>query len=94
ITSYLMSYYAYHANTAVVTFSDLTFAPSVLNFFGFTLFVIGFLFTLFVLKLVSTYSLRNKNVFNILFYHIVYLSVYPTIMFYAMYKLIRGTYTW
>jgi len=94
ISTYLSTYYAYHANTVIFSFSDLSFAPSVLNFFGFTLFIIGLLFTIFVLKLVSDYSLKNKNVFNILFYHIIYLSIYSVLLSYALYKLIRGNYTW
>jgi len=94
IVSYLSTKYSLYASTAVLRFQDLSFAPSILNFFGFALFFLGVGFAFLILKIMDAYKLKNNNIFNVLFYSIIYLSIYPTIMLAGLYKLIRGNYIW
>lgn len=94
LVSYLSTKYSVYSGAAILTFSDLTFAPSILNFFGGVLFITGFAFTALGLIIINDQHVRNKNIFNIFFYLIVYLTIYPFIMITGLYKLVRGTYSW
>lgn len=92
--SFLSTKYSVIAQSTILSFSDLTFAPSILNFFGAALFILGGGFALLVISLMREHEVKNKNLFNILFYLIVYLSIYPFIMVTALYKFARGKYSW
>ena len=94
LVHYLSTKYSLAADSTILRLQDLSFAPSVLNFFGLVLFILGTGFTMFGLAVIKEKSVQNRNFFNILFYLIVYLAVYPTIMLTGLYKLIRGNYTW
>lgn len=95
ITTYMTTSYSLYANTAIARFDEFTFAPSILNYFGFALFFLGLWFTYFALQnMKQIHSIKNANVFNTLFYLTIYLSIYPFIMITSLYKLMRGKYTW
>ena len=94
IVSYLSTKYSLYASTAVIRLEEFSFSPSILNFFGFTLFLLGVSYTFYVLKVMKAQKIRDRNIFNVLFYSIIYLAIYPTIMITAMYKLARGKYSW
>ncbi len=95
LISYLSTKYSFAASSTIIRLQDLTFAPGILNFFGGALFILGIGFTLLGLWLVNERHAKIKgNVFNILFYIIVYLAVYPFIMVNALTKLISGKYSW
>ena len=91
---YLSTSYSVYAQTAVLTFQDLSFAPSILNFFGATLLILGGGFTLLMISVMKEKNVTKKKILNILFYQIVYLSIYPFIMLTGLTRLIRGKYTW
>ena len=91
---YLSTKYSIYAQATILTLQDLTFTPSILNFLGAALFILGGAFTLVVIATMKEGHVKNKNIFNILFYLIVYLSIYPLIMITALTKLIRGKYSW
>ena len=93
LVSYLSTKYSIYAQTTVATLQDLSFAPSVLNFFGAALFFLGLIFTLFVLSNMRDVEQKTKP-FNILVYSLVYLTIYPFISATALYKLARGKYSW
>lgn len=92
--SYLSAKYSIYASTAIVSLSELTFYPSILNFFGASLFLLGLGFTLFSLNMMKEYGAKNHKLLNILFYTLVYLSVQPFIMIAAIYKQAIGKYSW
>lgn len=94
LVTYLSTKYSVYANTAIVTLQDLSFAPSVLNFFGAALFFLGLAFTLFVLANMRETEFGKTKPFNILMYSLVYLAIYPFISVTAIYKLARGKYSW
>ncbi len=91
--SYLSTKYSFYASTAIVRFQELSFTPTVLNFFGIVLFLFGLGFTFLVLGIFSEKRVK-KGIFNILFYSMIYLTLYPLIMVSALFKLIRGKYSW
>ena len=86
--------YSLEGNTALLYLQDLTFAPSFLNYFGGILFVAGAIFTLVGLGVMDQPRWGKGNVFNIFFYMIVYLAIYPIIMITALTKLVTGKYSW
>ena len=92
--SYLSTKYSLAAQTAIIRFDELSFSPSILNFFGIALFFLGIWFTIFCLNSLSEQKLQKHNIFNLLFYNIVYLTVYPILLLVALYKLWRGNYSW
>ena len=94
IVSYLSTKYSVYASTAILTIQDLSFSPSILNFFGISLFILGAAFTLFGLSIMKQKDLRNDSFFNIGFYLLIYLAIYPFIMITGLYKYFRRTYSW
>jgi cellulose synthase/poly-beta-1,6-N-acetylglucosamine synthase-like glycosyltransferase len=94
LVSYLSTKYSLAASTAVIRLQDLTFTPSVLNFFGFVLFLLGLWFTFFALRIMKEYGPHFKSLFNVIFYIIIYLAIYPLIMITGLFKLITGKYSW
>ncbi|MDP4039054.1 MAG: glycosyltransferase family 2 protein [Candidatus Pacearchaeota archaeon] len=91
---YLSTKYSIYAGSTILRFQDLTFNPSVLNFFGIALFLSGLFFTLIGLSVMNEPRFKNKNILNILFYMLVYLALYPFVMVNGLYKLLRGKYSW
>ncbi len=94
IKQYFLMKFSFIANTALVKMNSFYFTPSVLNYFGIVLFVLGTIFTLFVLFIMKEDALKKRNFFKILIYLTLYLMVYPFIMISAIYKLIRKDMRW
>lgn len=91
---YLSTKYSIYASTTILTLQDLTFSPSVLNFFGGVLFLLGAFFTFFGLGIMKELKKKHTSLFNISFYMVIYLAIYPLIMVTALYKLYTGKYSW
>lgn len=91
---FFLTRYSFIADTAVITLESANITPSVLNFFGVALFLLGWVFTIWGLSVMKQYDLRRQNLLNIFGYLIVYLSLYPFIMIPSMVKFLRGKYGW
>ncbi len=94
LVSYLSTKYSVYASSTIVRLQDVTFSPSVLNFFGFVLFLLGLAFTFLGLFVINDKHVKKGNLFNILFYLIVYLAIYPFNVIHALSKMARGKYKW
>ena len=94
IVEYASTKYALYANSSVFHLQDLSFSPSVLNFFGAALFFLGIFFTIFGLRIVKLKKSHWGNIFNFLFYSLVYLTVYPLLLLVSSYRMLRGNYKW
>lgn len=93
--SYLSTQHSIYADVTIVRLQELTFNPSILNYFGIALFLLGLLFTLFGLYVMKELKLKKETNFTgIMFYLVVYLSIYPFIMITSLYKLSTGKYSW
>lgn len=90
----LISRFSIVASTPVVTLNQLNVTPSVLNFFGLALFLLGAVFTIYGLGVMKQQDLKKQNIFNILIYLLVYLTIYPFIMITSTYRFLRGRYGW
>ncbi len=94
LTDYIFTKYSISVGTPLLTMNDFFITPSFLNYLGIVLFVAGGIFTLLALSIMKSGILKKQNIFNILFYLLVYLSVYPFIMISAIYHFLRGTGKW
>ena len=94
LSNFLFAKYSISVGTPLLTNSDLFITPSFLNYLGAILFIAGFIFTLIVLGIVKSATLKKHNWFNLLFYLLIYLSVYPIIMVSAIYNFINKKYKW
>lgn len=92
IGNYVLVKYGVIANTAIL--GDLNLVPGVINFFGITLFILFFAFTVFVLGVMKDNFLEKENIFHLLLYMTFYLLTYPLYSIVSVYKLIRGNYKW
>jgi cellulose synthase/poly-beta-1,6-N-acetylglucosamine synthase-like glycosyltransferase len=94
IKDYLFVKYSVDIGTQLVTMNDIYITPSFLNYLGIILFIVGGLFTLLALFIMKQKILVKQNIFNIFFYLIFYLAVYPFIMITAIYNYFKGTRKW
>jgi cellulose synthase/poly-beta-1,6-N-acetylglucosamine synthase-like glycosyltransferase len=92
LVAYLSTKYSIYASTALISMQELSFAPSVLNYFGAILGLLGIAFSIF--GFIMMRERHYRKVFNFIFYILVYLSIYPVILVHSSYKMIRGTYSW
>jgi cellulose synthase/poly-beta-1,6-N-acetylglucosamine synthase-like glycosyltransferase len=91
---YLSTKYSIIANETVTRLIHFSFNPSVLNFFGISLFLLGCFYTLFALMTMKELNLKNINLFNLIFFLTVYLMIYPLVMISALYKFVTKKYSW
>jgi|SRR3989344_239399 len=94
ISTILLTKYSLIASTSIITLESLNITPTVLNFFGIALFFLGLVFTIYGLGIMKQKDLRKQNIFNILIYLVVYLTIYPFIMITSLYSFIRGKHSW
>ena len=94
ISNFFYTRYSIELGTPILTMNDFLITPSFLNYLGVILFVTGGLFAILVLFIMKSKILVKQNIFNLLVYLVVYLSVYPFIMITALYHFIKGTGTW
>lgn len=94
LVSYLSTKYSIYASSAIIRLQEITFAPSILNFFGFVLFILGLSFTFLGLFVINDKHIKKGNIFNIFFYLIVYLAIYPFNLIHALYQMATRKYSW
>jgi cellulose synthase/poly-beta-1,6-N-acetylglucosamine synthase-like glycosyltransferase len=94
VNQYLLAKYSLVADTSVITLEQFYFTPSVLNYLGIVLFVMGAIFTFGILVLMKEDIFKKGNFFKILFYLLIYLMVYPFIMLSAIFKFLKKDMRW
>ena len=94
LRDFLFAKFSVDVGTPLLTMNDIFVTPSFLNYLGVVIFIAGLLFTVLVLGIVKSSALKKHNIFDLLFYLIVYLSAYPFIMISAIYNFIKKKYEW
>jgi cellulose synthase/poly-beta-1,6-N-acetylglucosamine synthase-like glycosyltransferase len=94
LSNFLFAKYSINVGTPVLTMNDLFITPSFLNYLGVILFVVGFIFMIVALSIIKAESLKKRNIIDLLFFSLIYLSVYPFIMIGAIYNFIKKKYEW
>jgi biofilm PGA synthesis N-glycosyltransferase PgaC len=92
---YFLTKFSIAAGTNPLIINELYFVPTVFNIFGIALFILGIYFTAFAFsQMKENEFMRRKNLPTLLFYMIVYLTVYPVVLIAALGKTITGKVGW
>ena len=94
VVKYLITKYAIYGGTTLLRLQDFNIHPTVLNFFGLILLIWSLIFTFIGLGVMKMRGKKEVSIFNVLFYMLVYLAIYPFIMITSLYKYLRGKYSW
>lgn len=94
ISNFLYTRYSIIANTPLLTLEDFYITPSILNYLGIALFILGFIFLIIVFSVLKEKILKKENILNMPFYMIVYLTFYPFIMLVAIWHAVKGRRIW
>jgi len=94
VSNLLYTGYSIVAETPLLTLEDMYITPTILNYLGVALFILGFIFLLIVFAILKEKVLIKENVLNIPFYMIIYMACYPFIMVTAIGHIIRGKRVW
>jgi len=92
--NYFSTTYAIGAQTAILSLREINLTPNVLIFFGITIFILSFSFTMLALSYSQEKDFKKLSLFRILIYMCVYLLAYPIILSASMYKFLRGRRSW
>ncbi len=92
--SYLLANYSIAAQTSFLSLQDVNLSPSILNFLGVILFVLGLLFVFFALRFVNRHVREKESFFSVIFYSLVYILLRPLVLMVSLYKFFRGRYSW
>ena len=93
IVRYLSTLYSVQAETAILRLSEINLTPNILLFFGLTLVIFSFTFTMLALRH-SKEEIIKDGVLNIFIYMFFYLLSYPLILIISLYKFSRGKSSW
>ena len=94
VSSYLSTRYSVAAQTAILVLEDINLNPSVLNFLGIILFILGLAFVFFALRFVNKHISEKESFFSVIFYLLIYILLRPIVLIVSLYKFIRGKYSW
>jgi len=91
---YLSTHYSLEAQTAILKLNDVNLSPSLLNFLGVVLFVLGLWFVYFALRYVNNHIKERESFFSVIFYSLVYIVLRPIVLVVSLFKFMRGNYSW
>ena len=94
ISQYLFTKYSIIANTPLLTLNDFYITPSILNYLGVALFILGLIFLFIVFAVLKERVFKKENILPIPFYMIIYMAFYPFIMIAAIIHMIKGKRVW
>lgn len=86
--------YKLNENVGIISLSDISITPNLLNYFGIVLFVSFLIFTLSVLFAMKDKILKNENILEVIAYMTLYLIIYPFMMIKSLYRWMRGEFRW
>ncbi len=95
INRFLITSYSISNDVSIFHFQDFNFYPSVILFYLLVLFLCSIIYYNYILKKTKyTEKLSVKRFFNLVFYILVYLTLYPVIWFSSIYRYIKKDYRW
>lgn len=94
IYSYLLANYSVVGQTSFLSWQDVNLNPSILNFLGVIIFILGLLFIFFALRFVNQNLREKENFFSVIFYSLVYILLRPVVLIISLYNFLRGKYSW
>ena len=92
--SYLSTKYSLIADTSLITLNEINLSPSILNFLGAVLFVLGMLFIFFALRIINKQINEKESFFSVIFYSLIYATLRPIVLVWSLGKFMTGKYSW
>ena len=87
--------YSVSTNSAVFTFQEINLYPSVIIFYFIVLFTLSICYSWYILKAIKyEENLNLKKFLSLLFYILVYLTLYPLVWFVSIYRFLKKDYKW
>jgi len=90
----MIYFYSTAANTYIFSMQDINLYPSVTLFYFVLLFVMSFGFSLYILKRTNYEERTIPKLFNLVFYSVIYLTIYAVLWFPAFYRFFSGDMRW
>ncbi len=94
IATYFTTTYSVSAGTALFSLSDISFNPTVLNYFGFALFLLGSFYIFFGIITMREWKKRYINFYSMIIFLTVYLTLFPLNLIDALFRMAIGKYSW
>lgn len=94
ISNFLFTQYSIVVDAPLLTMNSLYITPSFLNYFGIIIFAVSLIFTFISLGIMKKTMIKKEKIFNILFFAVIYLMVYPFITLISVYKYFKGETSW
>ena len=97
IKTYLFTSLSFSSGTQLLTASDFYITPNILNFFGAVLYLLGLFLIFFSLISLGEKELlkpRPINLFNLLLFVLIYMTIFPVLLVYSFYKIARKQKEW
>jgi poly-beta-1,6 N-acetyl-D-glucosamine synthase len=91
---YLSTNYSLTTQTALLTMEEINLNPSVLNFLGIILLILGLFFLFFALRFVNRNIGEKESFFSVFFFSFVYIVLRPIVLIWSLIKFITGRYSW
>ncbi|MBI2044375.1 glycosyltransferase [Candidatus Pacearchaeota archaeon] len=92
--SYLSTRYSIVAETALLRMNDVNLNPSILNFLGVILFVVGLWFVFLALRHINNHIHEKESFFSVIFYSLIYIMLRPIVLVVSLVKFLTGKYSW
>jgi len=94
IKEYLIIKMSFITSTSFFTVDNFYFVPSILNYVGALLLIVGAIYTLSLLFIMEEDIFKRRKAMRIIVYMLFYTALYPCIMITAVYKLIKKDMRW
>ncbi len=92
--SYLSTNYSLASQTAILALEDINLNPSVLNFFGVIMLILGLAFLFFSLRFVNKHINEKEGFFSVFAYSFIYIVLRPIVLIWSLIKFAMGKYSW
>lgn len=92
--SYLSTNYSLASQTAILTLEEINLNPSVLNFFGIILLILGLSFLFFALRFVNKHIHERESFFSVISYSFIYIVLRPIVLVWSLIKFSVRKYSW
>lgn len=94
ISTYFTTTYSVGAGTSIVTLQSLSINPSILNFFGATLFILGAAYIIFGIITMREFKSNYISFYSMAVFLTFYLVLFPVNLIHSLIKMARGKYSW
>lgn len=95
LTKVLTMTYSVSTNSAIFTLQEINLYPSVILFYFVVLFTLSISYSWYILKSTKyEENLTLKKFLTLIFYILVYLTLYPLVWFTSIYRFLKKDYKW